>query len=442
MSINWDSLIGDHFKNKNKINFGTILEMVSQQMEASPILKEGKKGKTASTKGEQFLLSLPKFTPSEAWGRPNSEARIEIERFFKRVGGRGLKGKLDWIARIQQPPGKNPPHVQRVITTLVILESLASCVNDFSEPSAGFVFEGFLAALLGGRQVADPVEGNLPIEDIIAFELEEGGGGGVPMSLKLLRGGKKGKGGAETGGGAIKGSYTNLIDAMNKYPRMVYVVAYKKGGGGKTGALTIGEFEITRENIVEIVNHRNSDLLKVDTGTDYKLTPDLLIGMAREGRWEELYPILQRTAGYSRTPQEVEPDPEEDPETIQEGLYPLVHIPRPFMLTEGKTDIQWHLTQADLTKGEWGAWKELAVLDIDPENLKGVVEQYSDVLKDEIMTLFETVKDLSENINSYYIYENRKAGIQRGQEAVGNAEDIKTQTSKQVAAEASDTNSP
>jgi len=56
--------------------------------------------------------------------------------------------------------------------------------------------------------------------------------------------------------------------------------------------------------------------------------------------------------------------------------------------------------------------------------------------------LFETVKDLSENINSYYIYEDRAAGIQRGQEAVGNAEEIKTQTSAQVAAETSDSNNP
>jgi len=431
MSVNWDNLIGSHFKNKNKIDFGTILEMVSKQMESLPPVTEELK---TQTRAERFLLSLPKFTPSEAWGDPNSQARLEMERYFKRVGGKSLAGKLEWLQRIQEPPGKRGPKVQRVISSLIILESLASCVNDFSDPSAGFVFEGFLAALLGGHQVSGPVSGNLPIEDIMAFSVA---GVGVPMSLKLLR-----------HGGSVKGSYTNLIDAMEKYPEMIYVVAYKTKEGGKTGAITIGEFKITRENVLDIVAHRNEHLLKIKTKIPgFDLTPDDLIAMAHTGKWEELYPILQRTAGYSRTPTHVQPAPDQEPSedqnapeidvetsVLEEGLYPIIHIPPPAILTEGKGDIQWHLTQADLASRDLGAWKELAVLNIDPEHLKKVVIDYSKVLNNEIMTLFETVKELSENLNLFYIEENRNAALKRGEKAINNAQDIETQASAQVEA--------
>jgi len=462
MSVNWDSLIKGHFKNKNKINFGALVEMVSKHMEAP--LQEGEKSKGVTTKAraEKFLLSLPKFTPSEAWGKPNSQARIEMERYFKRIGGRGLQGKLDWLARVQEPPGTPAPHVQRVISTLIILESLASCVNDFSEPSAGFVFEGFLAILLGGYQVSDPVSGNLPIEDVMAFSTDELGGKGTPMSLKLLRGGgkRKPKEGeseesiAETGGGAVKGSYTNLVDAINKYGEMLYIVAYKKSAGNKkTGAITIGEFKITQANLLGIISTRKLNiekLLKItDRGGEIIETGQQVLARTKSMGWEELYPILQHTAGYSRTPIEVQataaaaesiplpkPEPEEaQPGPLSEGLYPIVHLPQHGILAEGKSDIQWHLTQADLTKGAAGGWKELAVLNIDPEHLKKVVTDYTNVLTDEIMTLFETVKSLSENLNSFYVYENRAAGLKRGAEAAEDAHEIEEQASAQVEAE-------
>ena len=176
-----------------------------------------------------------------------------------------------------------------------------------------------------------------------------------------------------------------------------------------------------------------------------------VLARGRTMGWEELYPLLQRTAGYSRTPTEVqaaaaagesiplpksEPEPEEAaPEALPEGLYPIVHIPRGGLLAEGKSDIQWHLTQADLTSRATGGWRELAVLEIDPDHLKQVCLDYSDVLTDEIMTLFETVKSLSENLNSFYIYENRAAGLKRGTEAAEDAHEIEVQAKAQVTKE-------
>ena len=69
---------------------------------------------------------------------------------------------------------------------MIVAESFASILNSFSESSAGFVFEGFLAALTFGKQVTERTPTGLPIEDIIAFD--QNGPNGRPASLKLLKG--------------------------------------------------------------------------------------------------------------------------------------------------------------------------------------------------------------------------------------------------------------
>ncbi len=44
---------------------------------------------------------------------------------------------------------------------MMIIEALQACLNDYSESSAGFVFEGFMAAVTGGKQIAGRVGGTL-----------------------------------------------------------------------------------------------------------------------------------------------------------------------------------------------------------------------------------------------------------------------------------------
>ena len=149
-----DDLIKEYFdpQEKESLDLGSLINMINEEVESfhgKMLLKEEKEVAKAVT-GKEFLLSLPKFTPTEAWGQPNSEARQQIDLFIRQIPGPAtLEKKIQYLRNLQEPKGKITS-ARRIISTLVILESLASVLNSFTDASAGFVFEGFLAALLGG----------------------------------------------------------------------------------------------------------------------------------------------------------------------------------------------------------------------------------------------------------------------------------------------------
>ena len=133
---------------------------------------------------------------------------------------------------------------------MMIIEALQACLNDYSESSAGFVFEGFMAALTGGKQIAGRVGGTLPIEDFVTGDDEA-------VSLKLLS--------PNTG---IHGSFTNLIDYLfirggSGVPSIKYLIARKNSEGDDVSQLAIFDFIITRDNFVDIMtaSPKNAALL-------------------------------------------------------------------------------------------------------------------------------------------------------------------------------------
>tara|TARA_S200002703_G_scaffold32009_1_gene27970 strand:- start:982 stop:2556 length:1575 start_codon:yes stop_codon:yes gene_type:complete len=232
---------------------------------------------------KEFLLSLPKFSPNESWGDPKSVDRQTVDKIFSVVGGGAtLEEKLKFIQQISNPSNKITSP-RRIISTLIILESLASVVNSFSSSAAGFVFEGFLAALLKGRQEAERSEkGNLPIQDVIGFSEI---GGGTPISLKMLR-----------QAGNIKGSYTNLVDALDEFGAVVYLVARKEGD-----QIALEQFVIDRDNFVDAISSaaasgrtKEKNLFKIP-GYGPVNSINYINGL---NTWPEKFRALQRTAGY------------------------------------------------------------------------------------------------------------------------------------------------
>jgi hypothetical protein len=232
---------------------------------------------------KEFLLSLPKFSPNESWGDPNSVDRQTVDKIFSVIGGGAtLEEKLKFIQQIANPSNKITSP-RRIISTLIILESLASVVNSFSSSAAGFVFEGFLAALLKGKQEAERSEkGNLPIQDVIGFSEI---GGGTPISLKMLR-----------QAGHIKGSYTNLVDALDEFGAVVYLVARKEGD-----QIALEQFVIDRDNFVDAISSasgggrtKEKNLFKIP-GYGPVNSINYINGL---NTWPEKFRALQRTAGY------------------------------------------------------------------------------------------------------------------------------------------------
>jgi len=76
-----------------KFNFKMLLEMVEEIYELEPALLEEDKGELS--KGKKFVLALPRYGPSEAWGDPDTMDRQQINNIFKVVrGDASIAGKI------------------------------------------------------------------------------------------------------------------------------------------------------------------------------------------------------------------------------------------------------------------------------------------------------------------------------------------------------------
>lgn len=452
-----NKLVENYFKkdddpllNKKKLweMFDVVYGELSQLKGKYSIVQEAK-SKVKQTEGEKFVLSLPKFTPSEDWGKPNSEARQIMEAHLRQIGGGAdVAARLRWLERLQgkvPAKGREIKSPRRVISTLILLESLSACFNAFHESATGFVFEGFLAAILGGHQI-EAEKGSLPIEDIVAFS-QWGGTTDMPISLKALK--------TTTN---IKGSYTSLVKALNTFPEMRYIVAYKKKEGDDVSAIKIVEFTISRENVLGIlkINTAGRKLITFkDDAFDQKLnfqeSYDLLnsIKEAKPFSWEVLYAHLQRTQGYkdpitTTLPEEeaeeeaaeakidLEAQPELERSMVPEHQLPLAALS---ILTEGKSGgTQWHISPAELEGKDLRKavhWAELATLDFSPDQLYKTADRYIKVLNSSIRSLFQATADLSTNINAYFATPNRGTALNKGEDAIGNAQTIETQMTLQ-----------
>jgi nicotinamide mononucleotide adenylyltransferase len=150
---------------------------------------------------------------------------------------------------------------------------------------------------------------------LIAFSTIKGVGE-VPVSLKLL---KK--------DGTIEGSFTNLVEALDKYPEMLYIVTRKLGD-----EIQIQQFAITRDNVIELLTSGKQEKGKYELfgsgdkplvypgKRDKKLSADLLAKYDRRllkyknnvvkqveelkklyaaAEWPVRYELLKNTYGYS-----------------------------------------------------------------------------------------------------------------------------------------------
>ena len=419
--------------NKTVLNFQKLVEMIEQQLDEAPT----DPSPLDVQSGKELVLNLPKFSPTESWGDPKSIERKNVDQLFNVIPGpASLQAKLDYIAKIQKPSNRiRSP--RRIIGTLIILESLNAVINSFGSSTAGFVFEGFLAALLGGHQVTDPesAAGGLPIQDIIAFT-EYGRTKNVPMSLKLLK--------RKTD---IKGSYTNLIDALDHYESMVYIVAYKTGGDRQVSEVGIEQFVITRDNLLDLVTQNKPSRKRIFLGgMDFE--ESLAILRAAES-WEERYALLQKTAGYAgrveAPPSEEEfdwskyptkPVPEE--ETVPVTAESLRKLWDEQLLLEGSDGggTQWHISTTQLGNiGKALEHQTLGVLKVSPEEIYSTAASYLDVLGDVVTDLFSAVASLSDNINGYFLTKERGEAIARGNDAVEAAKIVEVKATARVEAE-------
>jgi len=442
---------------------------------------------TKVSKGKEFLLVLPKFTPTEAWGDPESMERAQIERLFNVVGGgRTIQGKLAFLQQIAAPDNKITSP-RRIISSLIILESLSAVVTSFNAASAGFVFEGFIAALLQGEQVGEvSAKGNLPIQDLIAFTESDDP---LPISLKLL--------GLKTN---IEGSYTNLVDGLAEFGRMVYVVARKDGE-----KIAIEEFTLTQDNFIDALTLSAKGRGKAAGLRLFKIVGTRLSAeesiekLKATSSWDEKYKLLQHTAGYSErvrrkrqaelgiddappfgddrpaapqasdtedagwrqamrapseeelttkqrveryydakrrkgarlTPQEIRALYKED---MQQSLTEIVLEEWSLLTEAGGHTTQWMISPPQLSSFGFVDYKKLGTLAYSPEQIEAVAEMHMDKLNGELTAMFTATHDLSENITKYFTFEKRSRAIGSGEKAIENTIQIQDSLRTQISA--------
>tara|TARA_Y100001973_G_scaffold106560_1_gene185325 strand:+ start:3090 stop:5036 length:1947 start_codon:yes stop_codon:yes gene_type:complete len=245
--------------------------------------------------GERFSMSIPipKLNPNEAWGDPNSQSRKDIDRIFASITRKGgIKERIQHVNSFVDPKqaerkgrGKR---FNAILNMMMIIEALQACLNDYSESSAGFVFEGFMAALTGGSQQADRVGGTLPIEDFVTGDNEN-------VSLKLLS--------PNTG---IHGSFTNLVDYLflrggAGEPEIKYLIGRKNSEDGEAvSQLSISDFVISRKNFMAIMeSSKKNRALLGDEETKNRLKLQIQ-NFSDSPKWKAgMQQVLAKVPGYT-----------------------------------------------------------------------------------------------------------------------------------------------
>ncbi len=188
---------------------------------------------------KELTIKLPQFRITESWGTPGNKDRELIQKFFSKVEGNSIKERVNklnaFINECDRDSCINNIEIPKVLSNLVTLDTLASIIHEFGASPAGFLFEAFLASLVGGTQVA-PVS-SISTEDIVDQYNE-------PVSLKLLK--EK---------GYVKGSYPDLMRAFEEESwgnKMTYLVVNKIGKADEL-KLAWYQFPITKEIIDNIL---------------------------------------------------------------------------------------------------------------------------------------------------------------------------------------------
>ncbi len=372
----------------------------------------------AADKAREFVLSLPKFTPTEAWGKPDSIEREQITKLFNAIGGgRSIEGKLKFLQRIVAEDSKITSP-RRIISSIIILECLKAVITSFNASSAGFVFEGFLSALLQGTQEAEvSAKGNLPIQDLIAFSDSDKP---VPISLKLLN---------KTTN--IEGSYTNLVDGLDEFGEMVYIVARKDGE-----AIAIEKFRFDQNNFIDALSTsaRGGTTKGLNLFQLPNMSPqDSVVKLKAAESWPEKYALLQYTAGYSerirkkreaataaQQPAQQDADSEDASSAQLAAQRELDEAIKEEwnLLLEKAGGTQWHISPKQLVTYDFVEYQTLGELPYTEKRIIKIARLHMDKLNTEIMQLFNATKELSDNINRYFLVEKRSTAINSGNKAI------------------------
>jgi hypothetical protein len=374
------------------------------------------------------------------WGKIDNRDRSIIEQFTENLKGNTVEEKIVELNKvIQYDPQADIP---KILSAMVILETLRSIIIEYTEAVGGFLFEGFLAGIFGGQSVqivdvkGDEASGQKgkPITDVVL--------NGVSYSLKLLSPSTE-----------IDGSFKNLVEhfATVDPPEITYLVVRKIGND----VLDFYEFKITQQNFTDYIGWATThEVAREEEGIfsrDELLEKFNEIGVSNKTIEPGIVKVRDKDGkNVSRTPNSFKEDRapftvtfrgDETAEEIKyfsgsakklygsEEKYREVVAAQDGNLNEfiellrntpGYTNSrQFHISP----KYAETVSRDVGSLDLSENNLLGITEKYLDKLAGELIPIYSALHSFSTNINQYFLGPTDKTA-QKKRRALAAREDI------------------
>ena len=192
------------------------------------------------------VLRMPALFISEEWGKGESGTkppdRIQLEQIVA-TATKGADTPFKKLQAIQNQmtkiaAGEAIKNPRRILSQILLLETLNRLFKSFSPSGAGFINEAFLSVFYGSFQKP---AGKANVEKEIGDITDNG----TPVSVKTISESKA----------IVKGSTANLVASINKSAtKQVYFDIYIKTGGEEVGSLTVQRFVVNKGNINEFLN--------------------------------------------------------------------------------------------------------------------------------------------------------------------------------------------
>ena len=475
-----DKLVENYFRPKNTLGVESLLQLIEETVNSLSFVRE--EAKELDTSDEKDInISFPKIRISEDFGKIGTEDRAMIEKFASNIPGETLEAKLAALNSILETK-KESATIGEILSTMVMSEILSAIITNFTESAGGFIFEGFLAGLFGGKSVQitkpEDIEGmtaaGKPITDVVL--------GDRHYSLKLL--------GQTTG---VKGSFRNMVEHFKVVDHIVYLDARRIG---KDQGLEFGEFTITLENFLDVFvspflsKVTRKEPVTLDTASEFKSTLNQLIrdkkaikritvakplealGRARVFDFsptapEKLGEVKLNQNDFNKVINYLFELPDEELQSI--APFSIVHSEEKFEgtkaeklfgnfslieeiqeaiqsgdrdailakleLTPGYRDPQ----QFEFTRSQAEAianFKVIGTLMIGPEFMKKTFANYANLLQQTISPVYEQLQLFTDNINDYFFgVDGERAEQDRKQyalDAINNAKQLEVATNNAV----------
>ena len=371
-------------------------------------------------------IVLPKLQISEDWGKTGTPDRAVLQSIVsKATKGAPGKNPLVKLARLNDYLDlvisnlDKEYSISKLLSSIIIIETMMKMFNSFSPGPTGFLNEAFLSVFYGSDAIQVPASESLGVEDIIVNKSNQ------LISLKTV----------DAANPVIKGSLEGLKNSLNNDQfnnNITYHIFLKETSGNKIQNLRMHEIQIKRSSI-PIFYSDNVDSSKSYMGMVYVVpsptqqVPDTTSSDSKEK-------IVTTTQSDTIKEAKELPfnlkSPQPSPDQIDWDVAELKTV----SLARGKSGIR-DSKSFDIPGSVWINYtttnKAGLFLDLSDERYLKVLKGATTNLNSQIVELFSSLEQFSNNITQFFAANNSNSGVK----AYKNAIDLEKQTGKVISPE-------